>query len=133
MSTPFSGGLSPNSASSADYYDFGGLTELRRDVRSGDDASIEQVAKQFESVFIQMMLKSMRATVPKDGLFSSHQMETYTNMADQQIALSLSQRGGLGLAEMIKRQLLEIQGGGRANSGGDAAHSDELPVTESVQ
>ena len=47
----------------------------------------------------------MRDAVPKGGLFNSNDMETYTEMADQQIAINLAKSGGIGLAEVITRQL----------------------------
>ena len=83
----------PNTAlvagSGSQYHDLNGLTDLKRDVPSIDpDAAIDEVATQFESMFIQMMLKSMRDALPKDGLFSSNDMDTYTEMADQQIAVN---------------------------------------------
>ena len=51
------------------------------------------------------MLKSMRDAIPKGGLFDSNDLETYTEMADQQIAINLSKSGGIGLADVITRQL----------------------------
>lgn len=91
--------------SPSQYLDLASLNALRGQASQDPDAAVEKVAKQFESIFIQMMLKSMRSTVPKDGLFASHQMETYQDMADQQTALSMAETGGIGLAEVIKRQL----------------------------
>ena len=87
------------------YHDFNGLKALKHAAHQDPDAAIEKVAKQFESIFIQMMLKGMRATVPKDSLFGSNQMDSYQDMADQQTALAMAETGGVGLAEVIKRQL----------------------------
>ena len=87
------------------YHDFTGLKALKHSAHQDPDAAVEKVAKQFESIFIQMMLKGMRATVPKDSLFGSNQMDSYQDMADQQTALTMSETGGIGLAEVIKRQL----------------------------
>jgi flagellar protein FlgJ len=81
------------------------LTDLKRVSREDPNAAINEVAEQFESMFIQMMLKSMRDALPKDGLFSSNDMETYTEMADQQIAVNMAKSGGIGLADVIARQL----------------------------
>lgn len=87
------------------YHDLNGLTDLKRTSRDDPDAAIDEVATQFESMFIQMMLKSMREALPKDGLFSSNDMDTYTEMADQQIAVNMAESGGIGLADVIARQL----------------------------
>ena len=99
----------PNTAlvagSGSHYHDLYGLTDLKRTSRDDPDAAIDEVATQFESMFIQMMLKSMREALPKDGLFSSNDMDTYTEMADQQIAVNMAESGGIGLADVIARQL----------------------------
>ncbi|MGB1741007.1 MAG: rod-binding protein [Pseudomonadales bacterium] len=97
----------PSEASAAGslYHDLNGLNDLKRASRDDPNAAIDKVAKQFESMFIQMMLKSMRDALPKEGLFSSNDMETYTEMADQQIAVNMAESGGIGLADVIARQL----------------------------
>ena len=87
------------------YSDFSGLAELRRQAGSDPSKAAKEVAQQFESIFVGMMVKSMRDTLPKDGLFASNQMEAYQEMFDQQLALDLSRRGGIGLADVIERQI----------------------------
>ncbi|MGC6744197.1 rod-binding protein [Escherichia coli] len=59
------------------------------------------MARQVEGMFVQMMLKSMRDALPKDGLFSSEHTRLYTSMYDQQIAQQMTAGKGLGLAEMM--------------------------------
>ena len=89
----------------AAYHDFSGFAQLRASARQGDGSANKDVASQFESIFIQMMLKSMRDTVPEGGLFDSSQMNSYQEMFDQQISLDMARKGGIGLAEIIERQL----------------------------
>ena len=62
------------------------------------------MAKQFEGVFVQMMLKSMRQALPEGGLLSNEQTKLYTSMYDQQIAQDMSNKG-LGMADMMVEQL----------------------------
>lgn len=95
------------SSSSSVYTDFHGLSQLRADVRNETtDESIEQVARQFESIFTQMMLKSMRDASPAEGgLFDNDQSKMYSEMFDKQIALTMSEGKGIGLKEMLMRQL----------------------------
>ncbi|MDH5189958.1 MAG: flagellar assembly peptidoglycan hydrolase FlgJ [Gammaproteobacteria bacterium] len=93
------------------YTDFNGLAQLRRDVRNDSPEAIKKVAEQFEALFLQMMLKSMRDASFGDELFDSSQSDMYRDMFDQQIAITLSKRRGLGLADMLERQL---------SKGGDA-------------
>ncbi len=95
------------SSASSVYTDFHGLSQLRADVRNEtSDESIEQVARQFESIFTQMMLKSMRDASPAEGgLFDNDQSKMYSEMFDKQIALTMSEGRGIGLKEMLMRQL----------------------------
>lgn len=95
--------------------DFHGLNQLRQQAGQGrnEQQTLRQVAGQFESLFVNMMLKSMRQASLAEGLFDSEQSKMYQDMADQQLASDLSMRGGLGLQDVIMRQL----GGARyANS-----------------
>ncbi len=89
------------------YNDFSSLSRLRVDAREDSQAALEKVAKQFESVFVQMMIKSMReASVPLQGeLFHSQQSKAYTDMYDKQLGLELTKTNGIGLADVIVRQL----------------------------
>ncbi|WP_349431716.1 flagellar assembly peptidoglycan hydrolase FlgJ [Methylomarinum sp. Ch1-1] len=91
---------------SADVYtDFNGLAKLKSQARNDSPEAIKQVAKQFESVFLTMVLKSMRQAKLADGLLDSDQSEFYRDMYDQQMALHLSGEPGIGLAELIAEQL----------------------------
>lgn len=95
--------------------DVQGVDALRRTVRSSPQEGMKQASKQFEVMFMQMVLKSMREATPSDGLFSSQQEKTYTAMLDQQLAQNLSGRG-LGLAEAMFAQL-------KRSTGDDAAQT----------
>ncbi len=87
--------------------DFKGLSELRRSATADktDQETLEQVAGQFESLFVGMMLKSMRQASLGKGILDSSQSDMYRDMSDQQLAMDLSAKGGLGLREVIMRQL----------------------------
>ncbi len=78
-------------------WDAQSLNELK--AKAGEDpaANIRPVARQVEGMFVQMMLKSMRDALPKDGLFSSEHTRLYTSMYDQQIAQQMTAGKGLGL------------------------------------
>lgn len=71
--------------------------------------AINKVAVQFESVFLQMALKSMREALPEGGLFSDSSTKMYQSMYDQEIVQHLSGKG-LGLAQEIARQLKQQSG-----------------------
>lgn len=88
------------------YTDLQGLSNLRRKAQQNSPEAVREAAKQFEAVFIQMMLKSMRDASPGDGgLLDNDQTRLYRDMFDQQIALTLAQKGQLGLGDAIARQL----------------------------
>jgi len=89
------------------FADMQRFTELRAQARDNPEATMGEVAAQFESIFVQMMMTSMRdASVPlESGLFSSNQSKMYEKMMDQQLSMNISANGGLGLAEIIERQI----------------------------
>lgn len=94
------------------------LGDLKRLARSegGSDAALRAAARQFEGLFLQMVMKSMRATTGQNGMMDSEQTRSWQGMLDQQMALEMSQSGGTGLSEMLYRQL-----GGKAAVRPDAA------------
>ena len=87
------------------YSDFHSMANLRGAARQDADASLAEVAAQFESLFVQMMLKAMRDATPEGGLFDSNQLDSYRQMHDQQLSLELSNQGGIGLADVLIDQL----------------------------
>ncbi len=82
------------------------VDDLRLQAKKDPDQALKEVAKQFEALFVHMMLKSMREATPKDGMFDSQQTQFYTQMLDQQLAQSMSSKG-IGLADMMVRQLTQ--------------------------
>lgn len=91
----------------ANVLDTGRLTALKRQAKAGDPAAAREVAKQFESLFMQMVLKSMRDAVPREGLFDSQASRLYESLHDQQLSLQLGGGKGLGLAAMIEKQMTQ--------------------------
>lgn len=93
------------SSSAPAFADLQGLADLKREARDNSAEALNKVARQFEAVFLQMMLKASRDASLGDPLFDSNEGNLYRDMFDQQIASSLSQTGGLGIAEVLVRQL----------------------------
>ena len=87
------------------YTDFKGLAELRGRAGDNSEETLREVAGQFEALFIQMMLKSMRDAGLGEGLMDSEHTKTYQSMYDQQLAIDMSKKQGLGLADMMVQQL----------------------------
>jgi flagellar protein FlgJ len=105
--------------------DFHQFAELRRN--ANDPATLREVARQFESIFTKMMLQSMRQASFGDPLFGSDQGDMYQGMMDDQLAVQLSQGKGLGLADMLIRQLSQGGAGAVAGAPGDTANEKASP------
>lgn len=110
-------GTAPSSSNFQSYTDFQALSALRSEAQNAPMEALDDVASQFESLFVQMMLKSMRDATIEGGLFDSNQLELYQQMFDQQISLDISQNGGVGLAETLSSQL----GGQKSTDSGQQA------------
>lgn len=80
------------------------LEQLRAQAKQSPDQALKAAAQQFESVFLNMMLKSMREATPQDGMFDSEQTRMFTGMLDQQLAQGMASRG-VGLADIMVKQL----------------------------
>jgi len=71
---------------------------------------LRKACEDMEALFIHQLLKEMRATIPKSGLFGkSHAQDIYTGMLDGRLAQEISQNRGLGLSAMLMRQLGAIE------------------------
>ena len=99
-------------AEARNFFDLNGLNNIRQQANQTDQASkkaaLKEAAQQFESIFMQMLLKSMRSAqevLESDSPFNSQSTKFYRDMQDQQMALDMSNKGTLGLAELIERQL----------------------------
>jgi flagellar protein FlgJ len=103
--------------------DLGQLQSLRTSVRANDDTALRKSAQQFEALFTQMMLKSMRDALPGDTTLGE-QGDFYQGMYDQQLSLSLSSGKGMGLADLLVQQLTQA----RAATVG-SADATKLPVS----
>ncbi|WP_201643452.1 flagellar assembly peptidoglycan hydrolase FlgJ [Paraburkholderia metrosideri] len=100
--------------------DVQGFGALSAQAKASPQAGMKMAAQQFDAVFTQMMLKSMRDATPQDGPFDSHDSATFTSMMDQQMSQELSKKG-IGVADAMLKQLMRNQGmqvGGASGAGG---------------
>ena len=88
--------------------DMNGFQRLQHTARIDPEAGVNGAAQQFEALFIQMMMKSMRDATPSSGLLNSSATDTYQSMLDQQWSQVMASRG-MGLADVLVEQL-ERQG-----------------------
>jgi|UniRef100_UPI000D356528 flagellar protein FlgJ len=100
--------------------DVQGVDALRNTVRSSPEQGLQQVSRQFEALFMNMVLKSMREATPSTGLLDSQDQKVYLSMFDQQLTQNLSGRG-VGLAEAMLAQLRRTLPSGPPDAEADAA------------
>ena len=98
--------------------DVQGVDALRHTVRSSPEEGLKQVSRQFEAMFMNMVLKSMREASPSSGLMDGQSEKVYRSMLDQQLSQNLSGRG-LGLAEAMLTQLKRASGSAETEVSGD--------------
>lgn len=81
------------------------LDALRTQAKQAPDKALVAAAKQFEAVFMSMLMKSMRDATPQEGMFDSEQTKMFTSMLDQQLSQNVGGSRGIGLADMMVKQL----------------------------
>ena len=94
-----------DTSTSKSYMDFSGLGELRGQAQQDQGKALKESAQQFEGLFIQMMMKSMRdASAPmKDEDNQSQAMETFEGMFEKEVSLQMSKRGAMGVGAFMER------------------------------
>jgi flagellar protein FlgJ len=98
--------------------DVQGFDAMRAQANANPQQGLKAAAKQFDSVFTQMMLKSMRDATPSDSPFDSNDSKTFTSMLDQQLSQNMGAKG-IGVADMMLKQLMRNAGAG-ASAGAQA-------------
>ena len=108
---PLSNALPPSAAAmTGSYLDFGGLGKLKGQARTDSKAATRETAQQFEAMFLQMMMKSMRDAIPKSGMNESQAEETFQGMFDKEVSIAMSKRNSLGLADMLVKHMPDASG-----------------------
>lgn len=89
------------------FYDFASLKQLKSDADEKNTESLKVIASQLESVFLQLVMKNMQNANEsfKSDIFSRDNEDFYQDMLNHQMSLSLSKAGGIGLADMIVKQI----------------------------
>ncbi|GGI53050.1 flagellar assembly peptidoglycan hydrolase FlgJ [Oxalicibacterium solurbis] len=89
--------------------DANSIESLKIAARKNSPEALKATAKQFEALFVNMMMKSMREATPQDGMFDTQQTKMYQSMLDQQLSQNMASRG-IGLADVLIRQLSNLPG-----------------------
>lgn len=93
---------------SALYTELNELNKISRLAKDDNEAALKQVAQQFEQVFMSMLMKSMREAnqgFGEDNFLNSSQTQFYQGMLDEQMTMEMAQSGGMGLADVLVKQL----------------------------
>jgi len=91
------------------YLDFDGLGQLKGQARTDAKSAIRETAQQFEALFLQMMMKSMRESIVKSELSESTTMETFEGMFDKEVSVQLAKKNSIGLADMLVKNFEQQQ------------------------
>lgn len=108
-------------------FDPNGINALRQTSRSAGDAGVRNVARQFEALLLQQMLKSMREAGQGFADTQSSSMRLFNSMQDQQFSQALAMKGGAGLTDAIVRQIQQ-QSGQAGQRSRDATSLTGFPV-----
>jgi len=102
--------------------DFAGMGALRGQAQRHEGKATRETATQFEAMFIQMMLKSMREATDKEGLMTSDHEEAFQEMYDRELSVQLAKRNTLGVADMLVKSI------DRSNDPGPAYKAKAEPI-----
>ena len=103
---PLTNAMPPTAAAmTGTYLDFGGLGKLKGQARTDAKAATRETAQQFEAMFLQMMMKTMRDAVPKSGMNESQAEETFQGMFDKEVSLAMAKRNTLGIADLLMKHM----------------------------
>ena len=103
--------------------DFAGMGALRGQAQRREEKATRETATQFEAMFIQMMLKSMREATDKEGLMTSDHEEAFQEMYDRELSVQLARRNTLGVADMLVKSI------DRSKEAGAAYKAKAEPMT----
>ncbi len=104
MTSPIPKANTSNDLSSKFALDLKDMGSLRQSAKAGSPEALKTAATQFEAMFVNMMMKSMREATPQDGMMDSQQSKMFTTMLDQQTSQNIAKQG-IGLSDMLIRQL----------------------------
>lgn len=107
--TNFGGSIPTGTLGNASYTDLNQLNNIRELGGENQNAALKELSKQFESILVNMMLKSMRdanAVFEEGSMFQSNEMDFYRDMMDNEMALHMSQGRGFGLADSFYQQMV---------------------------
>lgn len=116
------------------YTDFKDLNQLKSAENRNDPESLKRVAKEFEQLFMNMMMQSMRKaneSFGEDNFTNSKETRFFQDMLDNQLTLEMSKDKGIGIAEVLVRQLSGLQS--KQSSSSDQPDLSSIPTIDSLR
>lgn len=115
------------------YLDANSLDSVKAMGRAKDPQALKEIAKKFEAMFVQQMLKTMREAndvFSEGNYFDSSTTRFHRDMLDQQMVLNLTSGHGIGLADHFYKQMMQNYGGGMKQDASktDITNLGELPA-----
>ena len=107
------------------------LDRMRNQSKFGQidsEKDMEKVARDFESIFVNKLFESMRKGVPKSGLLDSSAMKMYQSMMDQEMAKLMSVGKGMGIGEMVYKDLSRLD-----KVSEDEQPSSKIPMDQNIR
>ncbi len=95
--------------------------------QAGSEKNMEKVARDFESVFVNKLFESSRKAIPKSGLFDSSALDMFQSMTDQEMAKQMSERKGMGIGEMVYKDLSRLD---KVSRGEAISTSLKMPLAQ---
>ena len=111
------------------FTELNGLNSIRQLGKENTSQAMRKVAEQFEGIFLNMMLKGMRAgedSLFADNYLNSNEMKFHRENMDNQLALHMASSGGIGLADALHRQLMARYPEEAARAAGNASESSDM-------
>ena len=85
------------------------LSNLSETGKNKTNEEIKSLSQQFESIFVHQLLKSMRSTVQKSGMFDSHATQMFESLHDEEMAKLMTEKRSIGLADIVYKDLVRLE------------------------
>lgn len=121
-----------NTPVTSNINDFGQFAKLRASARDQDPAALQAAAKQFESLFTTMLLKTAHSGDSSGDLLGGPEADIYRDLYDQQLAVHLSAGRGLGIADLLIKQLQSAKAPGKGGATADGGFPLTAPAAPAL-
>ena len=104
------------------------LGDLRARAAKDPQAALKDAAKEFETLFLDMMMKSMRTAASGHSMLDNEGSRLFTGLLDHEFSRKLADQGGLGLANLLLKQLTQLAPKTSEADRSEVKKSPQLPI-----